>query len=152
MHRSLIFSAALRHRVQIPYRFRNSSASCPDPFCFRWLSGIVPGSFSFQRFSDIVSESHFLFGGSLALCLNLLLFRRLSTSCSDPLSFQRLSSIMPGSLIFSMTLWHRAQIPYHFDGSPMSCPDFLVLNHCNPAPLAFGIVVLGQNCWPLILQ
>ncbi|KAL6329566.1 hypothetical protein AAG906_022143 [Vitis piasezkii] len=41
---SPIFLAALRHRVQNPYLFDDSPASCPDPLSFRRLSNIVSES------------------------------------------------------------------------------------------------------------
>nr|CAN73328.1 hypothetical protein VITISV_022192 [Vitis vinifera] len=94
---SPIFSTALRHRVWISFIFDGSPTSCLDPLSFRRLSSIVPGS--------------------------LFLFYSSPTSCLDPLSFRLLSSIIFGSPIFSVALWHLAQIFYRFDGSPELCLD-----------------------------
>ena len=122
-------SAALQHRVRIPYIFDGSSALCPDPLYFQWLSGIVFRSPIF--FTILWSESPiipmapqhrvqipFLFDGSPTLCSDPLSFRQLSGimsgspiffgysrgSCPDPLSFRRLSGIVYGFPIFSVAL------------------------------------------------
>ena len=111
-----------------------------------------------------MSGSPSLFSGSSTLCLDPLSFSTAlrhcvwipyhfsgsSTLCLDPFSFGWLSSIMSKSSILSMALQHRARIPKSIGASPASCSDPLVFNHCDPSPLAFGIVVRRQNYWPLI--
>ena len=136
MSGSLFFSITLRHHAWILYLFYGSPTSCPDPFSFWWIFGIL------SRSSIVLTTLwhcvwiSFHFDGSPASCL-------------DPLSFLRLFGIVSRSPIFSTALWHHARIPYLFGGSPTSCPDPLILNHCDPAPLAFGILMQAQNSWPL---
>ena len=126
MFGSPFVSAALRHRVQIPFHFGGSPTSCSNLLSFQWLFGIMSRSPIV-----LVALRHrvwipFLFGGS-------------PTLCPDPLSFWRLSGIVFESFIISTTLrhhvqisyhfggylWHRVRIPYRFGGSPASCPDLL---------------------------
>lgn len=76
---SLFISAALWHRVRIPF------------FVSTALRHRVQIPFSFRRFFDIMPRSPFHFGGS-------------SASCLDPLSFRRLSDIMFESPIISVDL------------------------------------------------
>ena len=155
--RSPIYSIAIRHCIWIPFLFHGSLTSCPDPL-------------SFRRFSNIMSRSP-IFSTTLWHHVWIpYLFCGAPASCLDPLSFWRLLDIMSRSPIFFVALWHRVWIPgivsrspiflatlrhhvlspYHFGNSSELCLDPLVLNHCDPSPLAFGIVVWGQNCWPLI--
>ena len=164
MSGSLIFSTARQHLVRILYLFGSSPTSCPDPLSFRRFSGIMfrspfllddssascPNPLSFQRLSDIMFESSIFFMVLWHRVRIPYLFYGSPASCSDPLAFWRLSGLVSESLIFFMALQHCVQIPYLFRGSPTSCSDPLVLNHSDPAPLAIGIIVQGQNCWPLI--
>ena len=112
-------------------------ALCSDPLSFRQLSDIVFKSPIFSTAPRYRVQIPYRFGGSPA-------------SCADLLSFWRLSNIVSGSPIFSATLQHRVRISYHFSNSSASHLDPLVINHCDPTPLVFGIVMQGQNCWPLI--
>ena len=123
-------SAALRHRVRIPYHFGGSPASCSDPLSFQWLSNIVFGSPI-----DSVALWHrvripFLFDSSPA-------------SYSGPLSFLWLFSIVSGSIFFSVALWNCVWISYLFSGSLASCPN----------PLSFrwlsSIVFWSLSFWRL---
>ena len=107
--KSPIFSAALRHHVQIPYRFGDSPVSCLD-------------SLSFGALLHRVSIPY-LFDGSPTSCLDPLSIGGSLTSCLNPLSFRWISSLMPGSPIFLVALWHCVWIPYLFDGSPIMCLD-----------------------------
>ena len=138
MFGSSIFSTALRHCVGIPFLFNDPPASCQDPLSFRRLSNIIFGTPFFSV--------------ALQYCVRISFFSaalRHPASCSDPLPFWQSSGIVSGSPIFSTALWQHARIPYLFSGSPTSCLDILVLNHSDPIPLAFSIVMQGQNCWPL---
>lgn len=116
-----IVSAALWHRVRIPYRFRRFfdivlgspiisvtlRHSVRIPYCFN-------GSPNVPECPPIVSETlrhcariSYLFDGSLASCL-------------DPVLFQWLFDIVSRSSIISVTLRHRVGIPYCFNGSSAS--------------------------------
>ena len=155
MSRSLIISAALRHRARIPFYFQRLSGIVSGspivsvalkycsriPFSFQRLSGIVPRSLflfsgfppwcpnplSFQLLSGNAPESPFLFDGSPASCPDPFSFRRLSSIVSGSPIIQRLFGIVPISLFFLVALWHCVWILFLFDGSPASCPDSLVI-------------------------
>lgn len=131
--KSLFFSTALRHHVQILFfstilwhhvqtlhLFGDSPALCPDTLYFQRLFGTMPRSsiflvtlghrarvpYLFRWLFDIVFGSPFV---SVALwhcvwILYLFFFNGSSALCSDPLSFCRLSSIVLGSLIFLAAL------------------------------------------------
>ena len=121
MSGSLFFSITLRHHAWILYLFYGSPTSCPDPFSFWWIFGIL------SRSSIVLTTLwhcvwiSFHFDGSPA-------------SCMDPLSFRRLSSIVSRSSFFSTNVYHRVQIPFLFRSSqasyldPLSfrCPFFSV--------------------------
>ena len=88
--RSPVFSAALQHHVQIPYRFGDSPVSCLD-------------SLSFGALLHRVSIPY-LFDGSPTSCLDPLSIGGSLASCLDLLSFRWLSSNVLGSRIFSTAL------------------------------------------------
>ena len=56
--RSPIFSAALQHHVQIPYRFGDSPVSCLDPLSFQGSPASCLNPLSFRWLSEIDYRSH----------------------------------------------------------------------------------------------
>ena len=134
MSRSLIISAALRHRAHIPFLFGGSLASCPDPLSFQWLSNIAPESlFSFQRLSNITSESPII-SAALQHRVRILSFlAALRHHARIPFYFRWLSNIVSESPIFSTALRHHVWILFLFNGSLTSDPNpllfFTALQH-----------------------
>ena len=125
MFGSSFISAALWHRVQIPYLFYYSLASCPDPLSFQRLSNIVSRSPFFLATLQHRVRVPYLFCCSLASCPDPHFFGDSPISCLHTFSFWWLSGIIFGSSIFLAELWHSVLIPYLFGNSPALCLNLL---------------------------